>query len=84
MLSFIFTVGKDAESGIAEKLAIGRERYEDAVALPLANAGREVGGQTGGEKKPDVLLIQILEWYHERKASVKPFTIPFHLVHRCG
>ena len=64
MLSCVLVVGKNAECRVIEKLGLRRERHENTIALPLANCGCEIGGQSGWKKKADVLLVEILERYH--------------------
>lgn len=67
MLACIFVVGENEESGIVKKLGIRRKCHEHTIALPLTNARNEVGGQSGWQKKAEVLLVKILEWYHDER-----------------
>jgi hypothetical protein len=67
MLSGVLVVGKNAESRVVEQSKLSRERHENTIALPLANGGREFGRQSGWKQKADVLLVEVLKWYHDER-----------------
>lgn len=65
ILSGVLVVGKNAESRVVQQRALSRECHENTIALPPANGGFEVGRQSGWKQKADVLLVEVLEWYHD-------------------
>ena len=60
----ILMICKEPESRIIEQFRLRWKRPEDAFALPPADGGREIVRQPGQKKKPNMLLVEILNWYH--------------------
>ena len=66
MLSGVLVLGENAVCRVVEKRSLIGKRHENTIALPLAQGGCKIVWQSGMEKKADMLLVQVLKWYHGR------------------